>query len=53
MKREAHIWKQLPRNEQATTLYRRAWLVDHPPADPETLPWIGGNVVVADRRLLD
>jgi len=50
---EEHVNKQLPRNEEATTLYRRAWLVVHPEADPETLPWIAGNVVIADRRLLD
>jgi len=49
---EAHRWKRLPRNIEATRLYRRAWMVEHPDDDAEKLAFICGPAVVADRQLL-
>jgi hypothetical protein len=39
--------KDLPRNESATAMYRRAWVLATG-EDPETLPWIAGVAVVFD-----
>lgn len=41
--------KGLSRNEAATSIYRAAWLRDHPADAPETLPWIAGPAVIFDR----
>jgi hypothetical protein len=45
----------LPRNELATTIYRRATLCGRSgapiPADPEDLPFIVGPMVLFDRRV--
>ncbi|MCJ2086935.1 hypothetical protein MKK88_13185 [Methylobacterium sp. E-005] len=46
---EAFGPKGLPRNEAATSIYRAAWLRDHPADNPETLPWIAGPAVIFDR----
>lgn len=36
----------LPRNEQATAIYRTYWLQEHPGDDPESLPHIAGTAVL-------
>jgi hypothetical protein len=43
--------KGLPRNEQATTLYRTNWMNAYPHTDPETLPFIYGDAVLFHRRV--
>lgn len=43
---ETGVIKGLPRNEQATEIYRRNWLTQHPGTDPETLPHIAGPAVL-------
>lgn len=43
--------KGLPRNEQATAIYRAASLRRDPDLDPETLPWIAGPAVLFLRRV--
>jgi hypothetical protein len=39
----------LPRNEAATIIYRRNWLLQHPGTEPEDLPWIAGPAVLFDK----
>lgn len=41
----------LPRNEAATVIYRRNWLIQHPSTDPETMPHIVGTAILFDRRV--
>jgi len=52
---ENGLMKQLPRNEVATTEYRRACLagktVVPPPSDPELLNFIVGPAVLFERRV--
>jgi len=47
--------KRLPRNEYATTIYRRATMLGRTPvrtpSDPEMLPDILGTAVLFDRRV--
>ena len=43
--------KRLPRNEAATTHYRRSWMTTYPKHDPETLPYIYGDAVLFKRRI--
>lgn len=47
---EMGLWKGLPRNEEATTIYRAAWLARNPGDDPETLSYIGGPAVLFPHR---
>ena len=42
---------KLPRNEAATTLYRRASMLRMPTRDPEDLPFIFGTAVLFSRRV--
>lgn len=46
---DAGLLKGLPRNEEATRIYRNNWLVQHPGTDPETLSPIVGTAVLFDR----
>lgn len=39
----------MPRNEQATTIYRNNTMVRSPNTDPETLSWIAGPAILFDR----
>jgi hypothetical protein len=52
---EDFLRKRLPRNEYATTIYRRATMLGRTgvpaPSDPETLPPILGTAVLFDRRI--
>lgn len=41
----------LPRNEAATTIYRRNWMLAHPKDNPDDLPHIAGTAVLLDRRV--
>lgn len=41
----------LPRNEEATAIYRNNWLTQHPEEDPESLPAIYGPAVLFSRRV--
>jgi hypothetical protein len=41
--------KGLPRNENATIIYRRNALLHQGVKDPETLPWIAGPAVLFER----
>jgi hypothetical protein len=41
--------KGLPRNENATVIYRRNALLRQGVKDPETLPWIAGPAVLFER----
>lgn len=43
--------KSLPRNEDATAIYRRAALLRHPEIDPESIPFIVGPAVLFSRRV--
>lgn len=43
--------KGLPRNEQATIVYRSYALSRNPGIDPESLPWIAGTAVLFYRRV--
>jgi len=43
--------KGLPRNETATVIYRRNWLLRHPDVDPESIPFIVGPAVLFHRRV--
>jgi hypothetical protein len=43
--------KGLPRNEAATLIYRRNWLLQHPETDPESMPHIVGPAVLFSRRV--
>lgn len=43
--------KGLPRNDEATGIYRNNWLTRHPGTDPEALPTIVGPAVLFDRRV--
>ena len=36
----------LPRNDEATAIYRANWLKQHPGTDPETLAWIAGTAIL-------
>lgn len=42
--------KNLPRNEEATTIYRHNWITQHPKVDPETMPYIYGDAVFFPHR---
>ena len=48
---ETGIVKKLPRNDEATRLYRANWLKRHPKDDPESLPYIAGAAVVFEERV--
>ena len=48
---ETGIVKGLPRNDEATRLYRANWLKRHPKDDPESLPYIAGAAVVFEERV--
>ncbi len=43
------VWKELPRNDAATDIYRAATLARHPDMDPENLDFIVGPAVLFDR----
>lgn len=43
--------KGLPRNEEATRIYRNNWMTQHPDQDPESLPDIVGPAVLVSRRI--
>jgi hypothetical protein len=43
--------KGLPRNEAATVIYRRNWLLQHPETEPESLANICGPAVLFSRRV--
>jgi hypothetical protein len=43
--------KDLPRNEAATAIYRRAWLAHQPDTAPDSLPCIYGDAVLFGRRI--
>jgi len=43
--------KGLPRNDEATAIYRANWLSRHPQADPESLADIAGTAIVFDRQV--
>jgi hypothetical protein len=43
--------KHLPRNEEATAIYRAAALSREPDRDPETIPFIAGTAILFDRRV--
>lgn len=48
----ASFHKGLPRNEQATRIYRNNWLTHKDPkADPESLPAIYGPAVLFSRKV--
>ena len=40
--------KGLPRNDEATKVYRNNWLTQHPKTDPEAMPWIAGPAILFD-----
>ena len=42
--------KGLPRNDDATAIYRRAYLARFPDVDPEALDWVAGDAVVVKDR---
>lgn len=47
-----HVRKQpLPRNDEATAIYRANWLKQHPECDPETLPIIVGTAILFEQRV--
>lgn len=49
---EGHLpHKNLPRNEKATAVYRRATLKRDPKRDPESIPWIAGTAIIFHRRV--
>lgn len=48
---ETGVVDGLPRNEAATTIYRRNWLLQHPGTDPESMPFIAGVAILFDRRV--
>lgn len=48
---EHSLLKRLPRNENATTIYRRATLLRAPSTPPESLSYIAGPAVLMDRRV--
>lgn len=39
----------LPRNDRATSIYRTAWMAQHPDQDPESLPTIAGPAILFSR----
>jgi hypothetical protein len=41
----------LPRNEEATAIYRANWLRGHPETDPESLAFIAGTAILFDERV--
>lgn len=41
----------LPRNEEATSIYRANWLSRHPDCEPESLPFIAGTAILFDKRV--
>ena len=43
--------KGLPRNDEATTIYRRAAMLRMPMRDPEQLPAIYGTAILFSRRV--
>jgi hypothetical protein len=45
--------KRLPRNEEATKIFRNGYLAKRPNDDPEKLPYIAGPAVVFLRPILD
>lgn len=48
---EHGIAKGLPRNDEATKIYRNNWLTQHPNVDPESLDFIRGDAVLFGRRV--
>ncbi|MGE4043411.1 MAG: hypothetical protein AB7F35_01065 [Acetobacteraceae bacterium] len=48
---EIGMLKGLPRNREATAIYRANRLTKHPDTDPETLPAIYGTAIVFDQRV--
>lgn len=48
---ETGHWKGLPRNEDATRIYRTAWMARYPSADIESLPEIVGTAVLFDNEV--
>lgn len=48
---EISALKALPRNDDATAIYRANWLKQHPSCDPETLPAIYGTAILFGRRV--
>jgi len=43
--------KGLPRNDEATKVYRRIGLLRHPGIDPEMIPFIAGTAVLFHRKV--
>jgi hypothetical protein len=41
----------LPRNEEATTIYRAAALRREPERDPESMPFIAGTAILFEQRV--
>jgi hypothetical protein len=46
---ETGALRGLPRNDEATEIYRANWLQQHPHTDPEALPAIYGTAILFDR----
>lgn len=46
---ECGVLDDLPRNDAATAIYRANWLIQHPNADPETLPYIAGVAILFEK----
>lgn len=42
---------ELSRNDEATTIYRAAYMAQHPDHDPEGLPYIAGTAVLFRDRV--
>lgn len=45
------LLKGLPRNDEATDIYRAFWMKHHPGHKPEDLSFIAGTAVVFDRQV--
>lgn len=48
---ETGVLEGLPRNVEATAIYRANWLKLHPRWNPEALNWIAGTAVVFEQRV--
>lgn len=48
---ETGALKSLPRNDEATAIYRNNWLTHNPGTDPESMPAIYGTAVLFGRRV--
>lgn len=48
---ELGVVKHLPRNDEATAIYRASWMQWHLESDPETLPAIHGVAVVFEKPI--